>query len=340
MEPIIRTERLSKVFDRSGGTPVRAVDELTVDVAPGTLTAFLGPNGAGKSTAMRMLTTLLTPTSGAARVCGFDVSRDPDEVRARIGYVGQKHGASQNQRVRDELLAQGALFGLPARAVRRRVDDLLDALDLAGLAERQVLTLSGGQRRRVDIALGLVPAPRLLVLDEPTTGLDPQARANLWEHVTRLRREDDMTVLLTTHYLEEADRYAERVLVVDGGRIVADGTGESLKRDLASDRIHLDVESARLDEVSAGLRVAGHHPTATGTRTGTGTGTGTTTISVPVPDARAALPTLVADLAGRGVVGAWAEHPTLDDVFLGLTGRSLRDGEHTPAEAVTSGGAR
>ncbi len=205
-EPIISTRNLTRVFRRPKGEPVRAVDGITVDVEPGSLTAFLGPNGAGKSTTMRMLTTLLTPTSGTARVCGYDVVHDPAAVRARIGYVGQKHGASQNQRVRDELLAQGALFGLPSGPVRRRVDALIDALDLASIADRQVLTLSGGQRRRVDIALGLVPSPRLLVLDEPTTGLDPQSRANLWEHVTRLRREEDISVLLTTHYLDEADR--------------------------------------------------------------------------------------------------------------------------------------
>lgn len=335
--PIISTHDLTKVFRGPRGEPVRAVSGITVDVEPGTLTAFLGPNGAGKSTTMRMLTTLLTPTSGSARVCGCDVALEPAAVRTRIGYVGQRHGASQNQRVRDELLAQGALFGLPAAPVRRRVDDLVEALDLGSFADRQVLTLSGGQRRRVDIALGLVPSPRLLVLDEPTTGLDPHSRANLWEHITRLRAEEEISVLLTTHYLEEADQYAERVLVIDAGRVVADGTSPELKAGLVGDRVHLEIGEAQLALAREVLARAGHEVDGPDAAQTDGR-----TLTLTVPDSARAVPPVLAALAGAGVgvLAATTSRPTLDDVFLALTGRSLRDGEQPTTDPIPTGGPR
>jgi ABC-2 type transport system ATP-binding protein len=241
--PIISARGLSKSFRGPGGRTVEAVADLTMDVAPGTLTAFLGPNGAGKSTSLRMLTTLLRPTGGTATVCGFDVARQPAEVRARIGYIGQKNGAGQYQRVRDELLSQGALYGLSRAETRRRVDELVEALGLGDLVRRPTMKLSGGQRRRVDIALGLIPGPQLLFLDEPTTGLDPQSRAHLWEHILELRRRYGTTLFLTTHYLDEADQFAERVMVVDRGRIIADDTASRLKTDLAGDRIALTLDA-------------------------------------------------------------------------------------------------
>ncbi|WP_418608009.1 ABC transporter ATP-binding protein [Georgenia sp. SUBG003] len=207
--PIIAARGLRKEFRAPGGRTVVAVSDLTMDIEPGSLTAFLGPNGAGKSTSLRMLTTLLEPTGGTATVCGYDVTRSPAEVRARIGYIGQKNGAGQYQRVRDELLSQGAFYGLGRAETRRRADELIEALGLGEVADRQTLKLSGGQRRRVDIALGLIPGPGLLFLDEPSTGLDPQSRANLWEHILRLRERYGMTLLLTTHYLDEADQFAD-----------------------------------------------------------------------------------------------------------------------------------
>src|SRR5690349_2185921 len=220
-EPIIEAQGLTKRFAVKKKT-VEAVTDLTFQVARGELVAFLGPNGAGKSTSLRMLTTLIPPTAGTARVVGHDILRRPAEVRARIGYVGQLTSGSFSQRARDELLSQGAFYGMTKRDSARRADELIDSLDLSSFATRTVQQLSGGQKRRLDIALGLMHAPPLIFLDEPSTGLDPQSRANLWEHILALRTQHGTTVFLTTHYLEEADRYAERVMVMDRGRIIAD----------------------------------------------------------------------------------------------------------------------
>jgi len=197
-EPIIEAQGLTKRFTVKKQT-VEAVTDLTFRVARGELVAFLGPNGAGKSTSLRMLTTLIPPTSGTARVVGFDILRRPSAVRARIGYVGQLTSGSFSQRVRDELLSQGAFYGMSAAASRARADELIESLDLAPFATRSVQQLSGGQKRRLDIALGLMHAPPLIFLDEPSTGLDPQSRANLWQHILDLRTQHGTTVFLTTH---------------------------------------------------------------------------------------------------------------------------------------------
>ncbi len=242
---MITTEGLTRTF-RTGDRTVQAVRGIDLSVAEGELLAFLGPNGAGKSTTLRMLTTLLRPTAGRAVVAGHDVADDPDGVRRRIGYVGQGDGASHSQRVRDELVAQGRCYGMSAPAARERADELLDALELRDFGQRKASTLSGGQRRRLDVALGIVHRPTLLFLDEPSTGLDPQSRANLWRHILRLRQETGMTVFLTTHYLEEADTMAERVVVMDEGRIIADGTATALKHDLAT---RSEIEAPTLDDV-------------------------------------------------------------------------------------------
>uniref|UniRef100_UPI0025FBAC5D ABC transporter ATP-binding protein n=1 Tax=uncultured Agrococcus sp. TaxID=382258 RepID=UPI0025FBAC5D len=241
-EPIIQAQGLTKRFTVSKKT-VEAVTDLTFSVARGELVAFLGPNGAGKSTSLRMLTTLLPPTAGGASVVGRDILRDPSGVRARIGYVGQLTSGSFAQRVRDELISQGAFYGLTKAASRSRADELIDSLDLSGFATRSVQQLSGGQKRRLDIALGLMHAPPLIFLDEPSTGLDPQSRANLWEHIRDLRKQHGTTVFLTTHYLEEADRYAERVMVMDRGRVIADDTAARLKAELAGDVVTLRFDS-------------------------------------------------------------------------------------------------
>lgn len=342
--PIISARGLSKSFRGPGGRTVEAVSDLTMDVAPGTLTAFLGPNGAGKSTSLRMLTTLLRPTGGSATVCGFDVARQPAEVRARIGYIGQKNGAGQYQRVRDELLSQGALYGLGRAETRRRVDELVEALGLGELVRRPTMKLSGGQRRRVDIALGLIPGPQLLFLDEPTTGLDPQSRAHLWEHILELRRRYGTTLFLTTHYLDEADQFAERVMVVDRGRIIADDTASRLKSDLAGDRITLTVDADPAAAVAA-VRGAADAAGITGTapeadRAGEGA-----RVVVAVDHGERVLPALLRalDRGGHTVRTAELTRPTLDDVFLRLTGRSLREEnpsapETGPAPEATSVG--
>jgi ABC-type Na+ transport system ATPase subunit NatA len=214
---MIETHELTKHFTSKKAT-VKAVDGIDLTVAPGELVALLGPNGAGKSTTLRMLTTLIPPTSGTARVAGFDVVRQQREVRHRIGYIGQGNGAGHSQRGRDELMSQGRSYGMRVRDARRRAAELIDSLGLGEVADRTVSTLSGGQRRRLDIAMGLIHAPELLFLDEPSTGLDPQNRANLHEHIVELRKSHETTIVLTTHYLDEADSMAERVIA---GRVSA-----------------------------------------------------------------------------------------------------------------------
>ncbi|MFC7403635.1 ATP-binding cassette domain-containing protein [Georgenia alba] len=336
MTPIIRTEGLRKEFSSKGQTVV-AVENLTMDIAAGSLTAFLGPNGAGKSTSLRMLTTLLEPTSGTASVCGFDVARQPAEVRARIGYIGQKNGAGHYQRIRDELLSQGAMYGLGRTEARRRTEELIDLLDLGEVANRNTITLSGGQRRRADIALGLIPAPSLLFLDEPTTGLDPQSRANLWEHILNLRKQHGMTLFLTTHYLDEADQFAERVMVVDHGKVIADDTAARLKATLAGDRITVTVDGDAVTATDIVRRLAVDSGAANPEPTATPDGEATR-IVVAVNGGEHVLPRLIRELdaAGSEVRTADLDQPTLDDVFLTLTGRSLRE-ENQAAEDSEAG---
>ena len=315
---MIQTQGLTRHFGTKEGT-VEAVRDLDLEVQEGELVALLGPNGAGKSTTMRMLTTLLTPTAGEARVVGHDVVAEPGEVRRGIGYVGQGNGAGQNQRVRDELVTQGRAYGLAKDESCRRSDDLLDALDLVALADRAANTLSGGQRRRLDVALGLVHRPQLLFLDEPSTGLDPQSRANPWEHILRLRREHGMTIVLTTHYLDEADSMAERVMVIDHGVVIADDTADRLKAQLAGDRIVLVTDG----DVSAGrvVELAGRVAQAQEVEVDAGT------VSLRVVEGAGTLPGLLRalDADGVDVQAAEVRRPTLDDVFLTLTGRSLRE---------------
>ncbi|MCL2535681.1 MAG: ATP-binding cassette domain-containing protein [Nocardiaceae bacterium] len=315
---MIHTERLTKRF-KQGKNTVDAVVDVELDVAEGELVALLGPNGAGKSTTLRMLTTLLAPTSGRASVAGFDVTTDRDEVRRRIGYVGQGSGAGHNQRVRDELVTQGLCYDMSKAASAARADELLDALDLADLATRKVSTLSGGQRRRLDIALGLVHRPPLLFLDEPTTGMDPQSRANLWEHILRLRAQMGTTIVLTTHYLEEADAMAERVIVIDRGTVIADDTASALKSELAGDLLTIG-----FDDPASAARAADLAATLVTVRDVTMAGA---VIRVRTSEGDAALPGLLRAAEGSGLRVATAEiaRPTLDDVFLGLTGRSLRE---------------
>lgn len=327
-EPIIEAQGLTKRFTVKK-TTVEAVTDLTFAVARGELVAFLGPNGAGKSTSLRMLTTLIPPTSGTARVVGFDILRRPADVRARIGYVGQLTSGSFAQRARDELLSQGAFYGMSKEASRSRADELIESLDLASFATRAVQQLSGGQKRRLDVALGLMHAPPLLFLDEPSTGLDPQSRANLWQHILDLRAQHGTTVFLTTHYLEEADRYAERVMVMDKGRVIADDTAARLKADLAGDVVTLGFASP--EEAGRAVAVVQRLTDRDVRREGE------TSVTVTAPDGDSLLPSAVRALDAAGIVvrHATGVPPTLDDVFLALTGRTLRDadeGEPTAAE--------
>lgn len=326
-ESIIQAQGLTKRFTVKGKT-VEAVTDLTFEVARGGLVAFLGPNGAGKSTSLRMLTTLIPPTSGTAQVVGFDILKRPADVRARIGYVGQLTSGSFSQRARDELLSQGAFYGMSKAAARTRADELIESLDLAGFATRSVQQLSGGQKRRLDVALGLMHAPPLLFLDEPSTGLDPQSRANLWQHIIDLRAKYGTTVFLTTHYLEEADRYAERVMVMDKGRVIADDTATRLKAELAGDVLTFGFASET--DAAAAVAVVQRLTDREVRREGA-------SVTVTAPEGDALLPAAVRalDAAGLTVRTATGVPPTLDDVFLALTGRTLREageGESEPEE--------
>lgn len=314
---MIHARDLTRSFKTKAGM-VEAVRGLSLDVAEGELVAFLGPNGAGKSTSVRMLTTLLPPTSGTATVAGSDIISDPAGVRRRIGYVGQGSGAGQYYKMRDELLTQGAAMRMHPADARKRADALLGMLELDGLGDRIGTTLSGGQKRRLDVALGLMHSPSLLFLDEPSTGLDPHSRANLWEHVLRLRKESGMTIFLTTHYLEEADTMAERVMIMDNGLLIADDTPARLKANLAGDRISVGLAEAQVPVAAA---LAANLPHARDVAVDGGR------LHVTVREGETLLPEFIRCLHEEGVDIATASvrRPTLDDVFLGLTGRSLRE---------------
>jgi len=330
---VIRTRSLTKDFVVSRTNTVHAVRGISLDIEPGELVAVLGPNGAGKTTTMRMLTTLIAPTAGSASVAGHDVAGESAQVRRLIGYVGQGNGAGHNQRAGDELVSQGMIYGLDRRTAKRRAAELLDALDLTALASRKVSSLSGGQRRRLDVAMGLVHAPSLLFLDEPSTGLDPQNRANLWEHILQMRAAatTPMTIMLTTHYLDEADSMAGRVVVVDNGEVIADDTAEALKADLAGDRIVIAVAGEEQGKTRDLAALVGRLPGARDVVIDA------LSVSSRVADGTRALPELLraAGRAGIGVMTAQVHRPTLDDVFLTLTGRSLREAESNSRDNST-----
>ncbi|MEW9534550.1 ATP-binding cassette domain-containing protein [Microbispora sp. NPDC049125] len=312
---MIKARGLTKTF-RFKGHPVEAVRGVDLDVAAGELVGFLGPNGAGKTTTLRMLTTLLKPTSGEAVVAGCDLASDPAGVRRRIGYVGQGSGAGQEQRAGEELVMQGRLYGLPAAESRRRVGDLLARYELEGVENRLVSTLSGGQRRRLDIVMGIMHQPDVVFLDEPSTALDPQSRSNLWQHIRSLREESETTVFLTTHYLDEADALCDRILVMDGGAIVAEGTSDELKSRVSGDLVVLETDSP---EATAGVAAAlpgADEPVVDGS-----------VVRFRIARGDGVLPGLLRELDRMeiAVSSVQTHRPTLDDVFLTLTGRSLRE---------------
>ncbi len=318
---MIHARGLARTFDTKRGrerVAVQAVAGVDVDVEEGEIVGFLGPNGAGKTTTLRMLTTLLKPTSGTATVAGFDLARDPINVRRSIGYVSQSGSTASEARAGEEVVDHALLYGISAAQATRRGQELFEQLDLGGMWKRQPKTMSGGQRRRLDIAMGLVHDPRLVFLDEPTTGLDPQARANLWVHISELRSRLGSTVFLTTHYLDEADALCDRILVIDHGSIVAADTPEALKRSVAGDLIELVLHDERHASTAAEhlARLGDGSPDVDGA-----------VVSIRVPSAGAELPPLLRALDAAGVELAAIEvrRPTLDDVFLTMTGRSLRE---------------
>jgi ABC-2 type transport system ATP-binding protein len=293
----------------------RAVDGIDLEVAPGEIYGFLGPNGAGKSTTVLVLTTLLPPTAGSARVAGFDVVRQGPEVRRAIGAALQEAALDPMLTGRDHLRLQTMLQGIPRGERAGRTDELLERVGLDFAADRKVGGYSGGMKRRLDLALALVHRPRLIFLDEPTTGLDPQSRMALWEEVARLRREDGVTVFLTTQYLEEADVLADRVGIIDHGRIVAEGTPAALKSEIGRPSVHaLPARQADRASIAGALERYGEPLPPVGE----------TEVAVRLADG-ISLADVVRGLDAEGleIVDIELRAPTLDDVFLAKTGRSL-----------------
>jgi ABC-2 type transport system ATP-binding protein len=316
MSLAIEAAGLEKTYPRA----VRALDGLSLSVQTGTIFGLLGPNGAGKSTTVRVLTTLTRPDRGSARVAGLDVLAEPRRVRQAIGVVNQKPGIDPEATGRENLVLQGEFYGITGSELKRRVDESLERFSLTSAAGRQVKTYSGGMQRRLDVAMGLLHRPQVLFLDEPTTGLDPEARAELWQEIERLAREELMTILLTTHYLEEADRLASQLAIVDRGRIVAEGTPDSLKSELHGDTIQVElgqpdgarahVALARVDDVSEVTVEAG-------------------TLRARARDGGAAIPGVLAALDAHGVpvASVMVARPSLDDVYLRHAGRSFQSAE-------------
>ncbi len=304
----------------------RAVDGIDLRVEPGEIYGFLGPNGAGKSTTVLMLTTLLPPTAGTARVGGYDVVAEGPKVRSVIGAALQEAALDPMLTGRDHLRLQATLQGISRAERKPRAQELLDRVGLSEAADRKVGGYSGGMKRRLDLALALVHRPRILFLDEPTTGLDIQSRTALWDEVARLAREDGVTVFLTTQYLEEADVLANRVGIIDHGHIVAEGTPKELKAEIGLPSVHaIPVEHADRERLVAALAPYGESLDA-----------GTGDVVVRLREGLAGLPAVVraVDDAGLTLASLEIQAPSLDDVFLAKTGRSLEGAEEEEADAV------
>src|SRR5215468_10738237 len=315
--PAIEVRDLVKTY----GGKVRALDGLSFTVEAGSVFALLGPNGAGKSTTIKILNTLSTPDSGSARVAGFDVLREPERVRRAIGCVAQKSGIDLEGTGRENLTLQGRIYGLHGQELKDCVNELLKRFWLTEAADSVARTYSGGMQRKLDIAMGLVHRPRVLFLDEPTTGLDPEARAGLWDDISRLANEDGITVLLTTHYLEEADQLARRLAIVDRGKLVVEGTPDRLKGELLGDAIHIEFASAEAEsrvrealDLLNGLSeivVEGH------------------SLHARAAQGATAVPGMLAALESKGlkVASVKVARPSLDDVYLHYTGRTFNEAD-------------
>jgi ABC-2 type transport system ATP-binding protein len=309
---------------------VRALDGLSISAEAGEIHGLLGPNGAGKTTAVKILTTLARQDSGEATVAGHDVRRHPKRVRRAIGVVSQRSSADPVASGRDNLALQGRLYGMGGATLRRRVNELLDRFALIDAADRKVRTYSGGMQRRLEVALGLVHRPAVLFLDEPTTGLDPEARAAMWDEIARLAGDEGLTILLTTHYLEEADRLAAQLSIVDQGRVVATGTPDGLKSELHGDAVHielrsvLDAQAAKDARAALGAVAGVREVTLDGLR-----------MSARADDGAAAVPDALARLTAAGVpvASVTAARPSLDDVYLRYAGRRFAEADTAAASA-------
>ena len=313
---MIRTRGLRKSFTSRQGREkktVEAVRGVDLDVSEGEIFGFLGPNGAGKTTTLRMLATLIVPDGGTATIAGADLRRDSGEVRRRIGYVAQGGSTWDDSTAREELVLQARLYGASRASAEARAASVLESFQLMEYADRRCKTYSGGQRRRVDIALGIIHEPRVVFLDEPTTGLDPQSRAHMWDEIRRLRAEG-MTVFITTHYLDEADALCDRISIMDHGEIVASGTPAALKREISGDVVRVGLPVGAVAAAAQALeayKIESYDDS----------------VRLYVDDGAVAIPQILRALdAAQVPLGAIELHrPSLDDVFLTKTGRSLRE---------------
>ena len=322
--PVIEAVDLHKVFP--DGTA--ALQGVSVHAGPGEFFGFLGPNGAGKTTTIKILTTLLEPTSGVGTVLGLDVRQHADEIRRRIGYAAQETGIDDELSGRENLDLQGRLYHLAKEPRARRVSELLELLDLTNDADRPAGSYSGGMRKRLDLGTGLIHRPEVLFLDEPTTGLDPQTRASLWQYLERLNREEGLTIFLTTHYMEEADRLCDRLAIIDHGRTLVEGRPADLKAELGGDVIAVRFKSNG-SAAEEGPRAAKSLEGLPAVRRTNLLEHG---INVIVHDGGTAVPIVLHALkdAGLAVDGLSLMRPTLDDVFLKYTGHSIRQEEGNP----------
>ncbi|GAA3769836.1 ATP-binding cassette domain-containing protein [Plantactinospora mayteni] len=317
---MIETKGLRKSFRSRQGREKKSVDAVRgVDlvVAEGEIFGFLGPNGAGKTTTLRMLATLIEPDGGEANIAGVDLRTNPAEVRRRIGYVAQGGSTWDESTAREELVLHARMYGLGKAEAQRRAVRALDAFQLTEYADRKCKTYSGGQRRRVDIALGIIHEPKIVFLDEPTTGLDPQSRAHMWDEIRRLRAEG-MTVFITTHYLDEADALCDRIAIMDHGEVVAEGTPAELKREISGDVVLVAIEGSAEDAGKV-LETESYVTKLETSDEGA--------LRLYVNDGARDMPQILRALDGAGIALSSIElhRPSLDDVFLTKTGRSLRE---------------
>ncbi|ADU06615.1 daunorubicin resistance ABC transporter ATPase subunit [Micromonospora sp. L5] len=318
---MIETRGLRKSYRSRAGRETKTVDAVrgvNLDVAAGEIFGFLGPNGAGKTTTLRMLATLIEPDGGEATVAGADLRKDPAEVRRRIGYVAQGGSTWDESSAREELVLQARLYGIGKAEAHRRAERALEAFQLAEYADRKCKTYSGGQRRRVEIALGIIHEPKIVFLDEPTTGLDPQSRAHMWDEIRRLRTEG-MTVFITTHYLDEADALCDRIAIMDHGEVVAEGTPAELKREISGEVVIVGLDAPSTPRAAELLDTEAYVSKLETVDEGG--------LRLYVDEGATAIPQVLRrlDHAGLDLRSIELHRPSLDDVFLTKTGRSLRE---------------
>jgi ABC-2 type transport system ATP-binding protein len=322
---IIETHQLTKVFPGD----IRAVDGIDFEVKEGEIFAFLGPNGAGKTTTIKMLNTLIPPTSGTAMVTGLDVVKNAIEVRKRIGYVAQDVGVDEHATGKENLTLYGHFYRLDNKTIKQRVKEIFELVGLSGDENRMVSTYSGGMRKRLDLAMGLIHQPQLIFMDEPTTGLDPQTRSHIWEYIRDLVKNKGMTIFLTTHYMEEADQLAGRIAIIDLGKIIAMGTPDELKKSIGGDVVTVSPCVVKDEECKEFIRrtesILAGKPFVTGTQATDGE------LAVYVKEGESAIPSIMQLLSSQGIEVKTISlaRPSLDDVFLKYTGKTIRAQEGT-----------